>query len=590
MVQVHNDARRANAASVRWSRFSLCYTGLYVLKLATTPLLAYLSEPLPWLIPQRSVVVYASLDAFNNATFDFLHELYNSQTMTTGRDTHFDSRSLTFVQRRPVVLPLEAVPPRLFNSHLIRFPGAMFYGLGLRTFVADFLIQNVTTRRQSRLFQCQRAYYFGKIWMDECLWLEPVTPDGTTSDDVYMAYYAAVVWEGSLWGWFKLAFRCLLTLFILRVLWQRYCRHYIPLLRALQDIGVEERFSRYQVIVGDPTYLILSDRRVAVVMVADIMTTPAYVVWSTLRVCQFTDVTAFCLGCVYSTRFVWDGYVAMRFLSYLAKARRWERHFAPIDPAVLGFVAVLYGGPVLSLIGNTSLMTMFHAAWSLFVPSRVEMQRIDGASGFIAGTILMASFPVTLSFALQRLTRRRKQGSGMRISRHWATLTHYVRCSPSLHAIAPPMRATTQTSRSSDFDSVDSHSRRSFNDFKNRLFFAFMRWLAPEPHRKIGGSLHALHLQHPEYREMPLFSCRAADCFVLCYTPDGQLELQVRLSFLDCLDTRLHDPELAIPTCTSQHRASYATCSGEPCATFKPTATSVRPCIHSPLGGSKWMA
>ncbi|CAK4182839.1 unnamed protein product [Aphanomyces euteiches] len=237
----------------------------------------------------------------------------------------------------------------------------MFYGRGMRTFVADFLGVNAITRRQSRLLQCQRAYYFGMVWMDVCLWLEPLMPDETSSEDVYMAYYATVVWASALWGWFKLSLRCLLTLFILRVLWQRYCRHYISLLHALQDIGVEERFSRYDVIVGDPTYLILSDPRVSVAMVADIVTATAYVTWSTLR--------------------VWQGYLAMRFLSYVAKARRWELKFAPIDPGMLGLVALLYGGPVISLLGTTSLMAIFHTSWSLGLPSRLEFQAIDYASG-----------------------------------------------------------------------------------------------------------------------------------------------------------------------------------------------------------------
>ncbi|CAK4224004.1 unnamed protein product [Aphanomyces euteiches] len=238
----------------------------------------------------------------------------------------------------------------------------MLYGLGFRNLVADFLGANATTRRQRRLLECQRAYYFGMLWMDECLWLEPLMVNETTSDeDIYMTYYATVVWASALWGWFKLSLRCLLTLFILRVLWQRYCRHYISLLHALQDIGVEERFSRYDVIVGDPTYLILSDPRVSVAMVADIVTATAYVTWSTLR--------------------VWQGYLAMRFLSYVAKARRWELKFAPIDPGMLGLVALLYGGPVISLLGTTSLMAIFHTSWSLGLPSRLEFQAIDYASG-----------------------------------------------------------------------------------------------------------------------------------------------------------------------------------------------------------------
>ncbi|KAG9407796.1 hypothetical protein AC1031_021036 [Aphanomyces cochlioides] len=93
----------------------------------------------------------------------------------------------------------------------------------------------------------------------------------------------------------------------------------------------------------------------------DIMTTPVYVVWSTMR--------------------VWCGYFGMRFVSYVAKSRGWERHFAPIDPGMLGLGALVYGGPILSLIGNTSLMAMFHASWRLFLPSAVEFQGAEGATG-----------------------------------------------------------------------------------------------------------------------------------------------------------------------------------------------------------------
>ncbi|KAF0726221.1 hypothetical protein Ae201684_015497 [Aphanomyces euteiches] len=149
-----------------------------------------------------------------------------------------------------------------------------------------------------------------------------------------MAYRGAVVLESAHWSWFKLILRPLLTLFILHVLWHRYCRHYFPLLHALQEIGVNDTFTRYVVIVGGPTYLILSHPSVSIVMAADIVSTPSYIAWSTLRVCQFSDWSAFCLGCLYSMRFVWEGYLAMRLLSFIAKARKWENKFAPIDPGV----------------------------------------------------------------------------------------------------------------------------------------------------------------------------------------------------------------------------------------------------------------
>ncbi|KAH9130598.1 hypothetical protein LEN26_008370 [Aphanomyces euteiches] len=90
------DAARVKR-TVRFSRYSLCYTGLFVLKLAGTPLFAYLTEPLPWSLPQRSVATWNSFDAFNNATYEYLHQLYNSETVSTTRATHFDSTTITNV-------------------------------------------------------------------------------------------------------------------------------------------------------------------------------------------------------------------------------------------------------------------------------------------------------------------------------------------------------------------------------------------------------------------------------------------------------------------------------------------------------------
>ncbi|CAK5017607.1 unnamed protein product, partial [Aphanomyces euteiches] len=132
--------------------------------------------------------------------------------------------------------------------------------------------------------------------------------------------------------------------------------------------------------------MILSDPRVAAVMVADLMSTPAY---------------------------VWQGYLVMRGVSYLTKRRRWEAKFAPIDPGMLGFVAFLYGGPLFTLIGNTSLIAIFHFTWGFFLPSALEMEAIEAISGMIAGALLMQLFPLCFSLALQKLatSRQRMHGS-----------------------------------------------------------------------------------------------------------------------------------------------------------------------------------
>ncbi|KAH9110816.1 hypothetical protein LEN26_013629 [Aphanomyces euteiches] len=345
-------------ATVRLSRMSLAYTGLFVLKLASTPLFAYLTEPLPWSVPERTLTTWDSFDAFNNATFSYLASLYNSHTMPDATNVcRFDSATITFVARHVLELPVTSVPSTSSMTYLVQIPGAMFFSPGLLQFVSTFLSANATTRRTSRLSQCQRNYYFGVVSSDSCIWLDPLPVVESSSKDLYMAYYGTHV---------SLSAHHL----HLTVLWRWYCSHYQSLLVGLREIGLGDQYSRYEVIVGDPTNLILSNPLVSLVMVVDIVLGPAYIAWSILRVCQFQDLLALFLGCFYSSRYVWCGYLAMRILSYAVHLRGWESKFTPIDPGVLGLGAFLYGGPVMTLFGSTSLMVLFHATWKLsFRPS-----------------------------------------------------------------------------------------------------------------------------------------------------------------------------------------------------------------------------
>ncbi|KAH9084096.1 hypothetical protein Ae201684P_020353 [Aphanomyces euteiches] len=178
-------------ATARFSRSSLCYTGLFFFKLACTPLFAYLTEPMPWSLPERHVQVWDSFDVFNNATFEYLREHLNGQTMSNSSDLHFDSSTNTYAMRRRLEFPLEAVPTALQSSYLIRFQAAMFFGHGMQVFVNDFLSQDASARRKSRLHRCQRGYYFGAVSNDACLWLEPVL-NGTASDE-YEVYYGPLI-------------------------------------------------------------------------------------------------------------------------------------------------------------------------------------------------------------------------------------------------------------------------------------------------------------------------------------------------------------------------------------------------------------
>ncbi|KAH9162381.1 hypothetical protein LEN26_000965 [Aphanomyces euteiches] len=376
MAKVHEVPTKA---AVRLSFLSLCYTGIFVLKLASTPFFAYLTEPLPWSLPHRDITKWTTFEAFNNATYSFLRHIYNDQTMHNAV-CKFDSSTVSFVLRSQITLPLSEVPEASSLSHIVRFPGAIFYSGGARQFMASLLGQDSTRRRQMQLFHCQRNYYCGAAFADSCVWLEPLP--SRQMDDTYQLYFATIIWENTLSSWLKLGFRCLLMLYILRVVWQDYCCHYRPLLANLRDIGVGNGgYCRYVVVVGDPTFLVLNDPFVSLVMVIDIMLVPGYTPWSVERVSQYDDLPAFFLGVLYSARFVWSGYFVMRCMSSLVKLLGWEKRFAPIDPGVLGFGAFLYGGPTITAMANTSLMYVFHINWDLFLSSKAQLESIEVASG-----------------------------------------------------------------------------------------------------------------------------------------------------------------------------------------------------------------
>ncbi|CAK4683447.1 hypothetical protein LEN26_013631 [Aphanomyces euteiches] len=97
MAKIHDASK---AVSIRFSRFSLCYTGLFALKLASTPILAYLTEPWPWSVPQMNRVHFDSYDAFNNASFAYLQSIYNNKTMARDAVCRFDSATNSYVLRK----------------------------------------------------------------------------------------------------------------------------------------------------------------------------------------------------------------------------------------------------------------------------------------------------------------------------------------------------------------------------------------------------------------------------------------------------------------------------------------------------------
>ncbi|KAG9407747.1 hypothetical protein AC1031_020989 [Aphanomyces cochlioides] len=298
MVKIQQATESTRRTPVSFYRVSVIYSTFFVIKLAATPLLAYLTEPTPWSLPQQSFGDWESFESFNNGTYAILEQGYKQHGVNENKTTFYDSTYNMFFVRFELELP-PSIPANDKLSYLIKLPGAMLYGKGICDFVYNFIGQNAAERiARSDLFFCQHFLYFGFPLDDTCVWLEPLT-----SPNVYVVHYGKVIWESITWSWLKFIFRSLLTTYILIVLKKRYYSQYKSLFAHLATIGVDSKFIQYEVILGDPTCLILSDPFVTFVMLVDVWLGGAYSSISTVRVSQLKDLMAFALGCFYSSRY-----------------------------------------------------------------------------------------------------------------------------------------------------------------------------------------------------------------------------------------------------------------------------------------------
>ncbi|KAH9087843.1 hypothetical protein LEN26_019779 [Aphanomyces euteiches] len=357
---------REPTPSVSCTRWSIAYNIIFVLNLATTPLMAYLTEPLPWRVRSTQLSQTTSFDEFVNTTSAYFQHIFNNETAQGQNRLH--STASLFEIWREMTLPFE-VPQSDAIDYIVRMPGATFFGAGLRAFAIDFLAANETSRDQMQPWEkCQRDLILGVEVGYMCTWLKK------TKENVYAVWNAAAILDTPATSWAKFVYRGLLTCYVLYVLWTRYYRHYRTLLSNLQQIGLSPKYMHYRVVVGDPAYAILSDPFVSVVMVVDMLSSVSYIGIALIQVTQFQDLLLYTSGCIYLSRGVWHAYLMMRILSFLAKRRGWEASFPPVDPGFLAISAYMYCGPVLSILGTTSLIWALYFMWSIFLPQALQDQ------------------------------------------------------------------------------------------------------------------------------------------------------------------------------------------------------------------------
>ncbi|KAG9400892.1 hypothetical protein AC1031_009614 [Aphanomyces cochlioides] len=497
-----------------------------------------------WSLPYKLIFVIICLLWPTFLSLAYLQQLYNDNTMDESLVSRRDIATNTSVIRFNMSLPFVVSRHDAFDYY-IRIPVSPFFSSGVRDFMTDFLTANKTSRNQMHPWQfCQHNRILTMTYSELCIWMVE-----QSESEQYTVWWAASQLESPTTSWIKFAYRWLISSYIIYLLWRRYYCYYIPLLSNLQHIGLAADYVRYEIVLGDPAYAILSDPVVSLAMAVDLWWGMGYMILAIIGVAHYHNFWLYVNGCIYLSRYVWLSYLGMQLLSAIVKWRRWENWYAQVDPAFLAISAYLYSGPIMSLLCSTRISAK---------SDNEAIECISGKGFPFREACIRSSWHFVVSMVMSTLPFQYS-----RIVMAW--------CRQKSNRVGPRK-----------IRSIEGNvSNYEFNDLKARLILAFT--MKKQTKRLAGGILHTLYRKNTRHRKLPLISHRADDYFVFCYQSDGSLDQQVRLSLISCLDPQLGEFNLAIPTCNSLHFHTVSVISNDGCATFMPTSNSTL-CIHP--GGS----
>ncbi|EQC30903.1 hypothetical protein, variant [Saprolegnia diclina VS20] len=468
---------------------------------------AYISEYLPWTAPPLLNTSYANYSDFNTRSLAHNRLVYTATTLPMHAAYHYDRTNDVQVLRTtiPYPYPKDIPQSRCLSEMLLGMPGLIYYTEPEMAVVCALASPgNATiadlTANGSCFYDKVATITFGT----SCLWLTLGDAlHGTNASDVVTLTYTYAATRFEVFLWLKFGYRLLLTLFVLWRMWFCYYRHCFALEAAVRSRGhafVRRDASawRYEVVLGDPTALILVDPKVALAFLADIWLSTSNVGVSILRASQNGDLDVLYVNVLYLSRTVWFAYCALCVTAYWLKRSHKEHLFAEVDPTLVAVAVTIYG-PIFSWVsGNVAFMTrMYHWLFLLAVPPAVRGQENEMAIGCALYTLVIACLPLIYGFGAPRY-------------RHW------LRRDPS---VLPR-----------DFTS------HHYNNLKNRLMLScFCQHHVDAAMVARGGRVYKLFEANAAYQASPTISLRGSDVFLLCYH-DDVLEEKIRLSLLAVLD------------------------------------------------------
>ncbi|OQR89879.1 hypothetical protein THRCLA_22623 [Thraustotheca clavata] len=149
------------------------------------------------------------------------------------------------------------------------------------------------------------------------------------------------------WLVFKLVYRLCLSAYIVCCMWKKYYRHYPHLVNNIRLFGVRDapKVYEFEIVVGDPTSIILLNPVVSALFVIDFWISVDYVSKAFFHIAQLVDLKLFFLACLYLSRTIWFAYGTLGVVSRILKKLHCERYFYGIDPTWTAIAVGMIAGP-----------------------------------------------------------------------------------------------------------------------------------------------------------------------------------------------------------------------------------------------------
>ncbi|OQR89881.1 hypothetical protein THRCLA_09531 [Thraustotheca clavata] len=164
------------------------------------------------------------------------------------------------------------------------------------------------------------------------------------------------------WLTFKLIFRLCLSAYIVRCMWKKYYRHYSHLVNNIRLFGVKDapKVYEFEIVVGDPTSIILLNPVVSVLFVIDFWISVDFVSKAFYHIAQLVSMKEFFLAYLYLSRTLWFAYGTLSVVSHVLKKLHCERYFRGIDPTWTAIVVATIAGPFTYLQSRIALFAQIY--------------------------------------------------------------------------------------------------------------------------------------------------------------------------------------------------------------------------------------